>query len=226
MANRRKFIAGLGALATGSAAAMGTGAFSTMTAERTANINVTNDASGLIGLSAKGEQASKENGELYIDTSAGNGSGSSGVNPNSTYQFGKTEDATWDVSNYRGEGAGTAGYAPSVDPSVSIAEWYGTHYDGTGEIETNRTFTDLKPVDGNRVSDALFTVQNNDIQPHDIILTFDDEIVSALGEDIEGDKLTLEFENVGAGEYIDVALVVLAGNEELSAEGSIQVTAE
>jgi len=52
MANRRKFIAGLGALATGSAAAMGTGAFTSVSAERTAKINVAGDSAALLSLDA------------------------------------------------------------------------------------------------------------------------------------------------------------------------------
>ena len=50
MANRRKFLAGLGALATGSAAAMGTSAFSQTTADRAISVTVSGDASAYIGL--------------------------------------------------------------------------------------------------------------------------------------------------------------------------------
>ena len=53
MANRRKFITGLGALATGSAAAVGTGAFSSAEAERTVDVAVTTDDNALLGLFAE-----------------------------------------------------------------------------------------------------------------------------------------------------------------------------
>jgi len=88
---RRKFIIGAGALATGSSAAMGTGAFSAMSAEREANINVVNDGSGLVALTP-GEHSgsivseSDNSGELTIDFTAGGNAG--GVNVNSRYQVG------------------------------------------------------------------------------------------------------------------------------------------
>ncbi|MDB2241284.1 hypothetical protein [Halorubrum ezzemoulense] len=50
MANRRKFLAGLGALASGSAAAVGTGAFTSVNAERAVNIDVASDANAFLGL--------------------------------------------------------------------------------------------------------------------------------------------------------------------------------
>ena len=47
---RRKFVVGLGALAAGSSAAMGTGAFSAFEADRDADIAVTNDAEAYVAL--------------------------------------------------------------------------------------------------------------------------------------------------------------------------------
>jgi len=61
MANRRKFIAGLGALATGSAAAMGTGAFSTVNAERAVSLQVTGDANAYLGLEASSQYSTFDN---------------------------------------------------------------------------------------------------------------------------------------------------------------------
>ena len=52
MANRRKFLAGLGALASGSAAAMGTGAFSSIEADRTMTTNVVSDEDAYLALEA------------------------------------------------------------------------------------------------------------------------------------------------------------------------------
>lgn len=52
MANRRKFITGLGALAAGSAAAVGTGAFTSVTADRAVTVNIEGDANAYLGLSA------------------------------------------------------------------------------------------------------------------------------------------------------------------------------
>jgi hypothetical protein len=86
---RRKFVIGLGALATGSAAATGTGAFTSMTTgSRDANIQVVNDNNGLIALQPQlpSETVSLDNGELYIDMDPKDKG--TGINPDSEYSFG------------------------------------------------------------------------------------------------------------------------------------------
>jgi hypothetical protein len=89
MVKRRKFVVGLGSLAAGGAAAMSTGAFTAAELSgREADIEVANDADGLIGLKAGDtEFVSNSDGELTIDLSS-ESNGGDGVNPNSTYQVG------------------------------------------------------------------------------------------------------------------------------------------
>jgi len=86
---RRKFLIGAGSLAAGSAAAMGTGAFSAMSAERNAGINVVADGDGLVALVDETDSdvvRETGDGELTIDfTSNGN---AGGVNVGSKYQVG------------------------------------------------------------------------------------------------------------------------------------------
>ena len=81
----------MGALAAGGAAGLGTGAFSAMTADRDAYIDVVNDADGLLGLEVGGEAngrvSENENGELEIDFTSEEGG--EGVNVNSRYQVGE-----------------------------------------------------------------------------------------------------------------------------------------
>ena len=90
---RRKFVIGLGALASGAAAAMGTGAFTAAELSgREANISVVNDTNGLIGLQAGDSELVSDDGgsngnELVIDFNPDSGDGT-GVNPNSKYQVG------------------------------------------------------------------------------------------------------------------------------------------
>jgi hypothetical protein len=91
MANRRKFLAGLGALASGSAAAVGTGAFTTASASRSVTVDVTGDEGSKIGLMAGDHQGIEINsdGELIIDLA---GPGEEGVNINSEYMWGDKEN--------------------------------------------------------------------------------------------------------------------------------------
>ena len=67
MANRRKFLAGLGALASGSAAAVGTGAFTSVSADRTVSVDVADDSDALLAI----EPQATPNGSEYASTSDG-----------------------------------------------------------------------------------------------------------------------------------------------------------
>ena len=99
---RRKFVIGLGALATGSAAAVGSGAFSAAQIDgREANIEVSSDADALIQLipghdavedgTVTENRVGYESGQLFIsfdDSDTDGDGGGTGVNPNSVYQVG------------------------------------------------------------------------------------------------------------------------------------------
>ena len=93
--NRRKYLAALGVLGSGTAAAMGTGAFTSASASRDVSVSVADDTNGYLGLSASpnenGEFASVDtssggDGEIALDFGASDGGGS-GVGLNSTYNF-------------------------------------------------------------------------------------------------------------------------------------------
>jgi hypothetical protein len=86
MTNRRKFIAGLGALATGSAAAVGTGAFTSVSAERTVDVAVATDQNSYLSLEPIGDRAVSDNGQLKLDFD-GSSTGASGLNPDSRTAF-------------------------------------------------------------------------------------------------------------------------------------------
>ncbi|MDB2224271.1 hypothetical protein PN419_06715 [Halorubrum ezzemoulense] len=145
---RRKFIVGLGALASGSAAAMGTGAFTAAELDgREANIGVVNDSNGLIGLQSGGSEyvtntgGSGEN-ELMIDLSSTGGG--EGVNPNSTYQVGGL--GQFDSSNID-----LVPGDPTVDPPV-----------GQVAIDTTTLISE----------EYAFKVMNQTDSPKDIEVTY------------------------------------------------------
>lgn len=89
MVKRRKFLIGAGALFSGSAAAMGTGAFTTMTSgERTAEVKVASDSTAYVELHADGKYAEEtEDGKLRLFFNDSQGVFEGGVNPDSTYNF-------------------------------------------------------------------------------------------------------------------------------------------
>ncbi|WP_080507150.1 MULTISPECIES: DUF1102 domain-containing protein [Halorubrum] len=115
MAKRRKFLAGLGALASGSAAAVGTGAFtSASTGDRTVNVNTAADSGSFLTIEpsggSNGDYAEESDGTLQLNFNENNDTGSGtlfkgeGVNEGSEYTFdnvfvinnqGNTEVDTW-----------------------------------------------------------------------------------------------------------------------------------
>jgi hypothetical protein len=82
---RRKFVLGVGALAAGGAAAVGSGAFTSVEAGRQVDVQVASDANAYLGLDNSGE-----NNDAYFDASgdeytvdfADSGNGGTGANPN------------------------------------------------------------------------------------------------------------------------------------------------
>jgi hypothetical protein len=111
MANRRKFLAGLGALASGSAAAVGTGAFTSVSASRDITVDTAGDASAFLQFTRAEEDGGvTPNAQEYVtlpsdgafaidlaDTneSAGAGeTGGSGVNKDAVTIFDNLVDVT------------------------------------------------------------------------------------------------------------------------------------
>ena len=88
--NRRKYLAALGVLGSGTAAAMGTGAFTSTSASRDVSVSVADDTNGYLGFgtsgSANGVFASVSGDEIALDFDTSDGGGS-GVGLNSTYNF-------------------------------------------------------------------------------------------------------------------------------------------
>jgi hypothetical protein len=82
---RRKFIAGVGSLAAGAAAVTGTGAFSTVTAERSMEVQVQTDQNAYVGISGDSDYTTQTNGTLEINLDD-NGTGK-GLNANATTEF-------------------------------------------------------------------------------------------------------------------------------------------
>ncbi|MFC4359778.1 hypothetical protein ACFO0N_17675 [Halobium salinum] len=82
---RRKFMLGMGSLAAGGAAAMGTGAFSSVSASRGMNVNVSSDENAYLQIKGDPDYTSQTNGTLQVDIQ-NNGRGS-GLNGNATTEF-------------------------------------------------------------------------------------------------------------------------------------------
>ena len=94
---RRKFLIGVGSLAAGSAAAMGTGAVSQSSSNRAVDVDIANDSNGFLQFNVSGsslentEYVSYEDGQLTIEMDKASNDGfasqAEGLNPDSTFDF-------------------------------------------------------------------------------------------------------------------------------------------
>jgi hypothetical protein len=88
---RRKFIAGVGSLAAGAAAVTGTGAFTSVSANRSIAVEVADDANAFLGLEAAGSAnadafVTNTGGTIAVDVSDTD-AGGQGINRNATTIF-------------------------------------------------------------------------------------------------------------------------------------------
>jgi hypothetical protein len=86
---RRKLLIGAGALLSGSAAAVGSGAFTTMTSgDRAAEVKVASDSTAYVELHADGQYAKEtSDGKLKLHFDDSQGTFEGGINPDSEYNF-------------------------------------------------------------------------------------------------------------------------------------------
>jgi len=90
--NRRKVLAALGTISGGAAIASGTGAFTSVEADRDVAVQVANDSTAYLALNAIGSNApytTTNNGQLGIDLTGSNttGAGGKGVNTDAVTVF-------------------------------------------------------------------------------------------------------------------------------------------
>jgi hypothetical protein len=136
---RRKYLAAVGSLAAGGAAMMGTGAFSTVEAERTMTVDTASDAGALLGIEAgpgpNGQYVSPDGSaadvvEIDLDTAEADGFYGGGVNAKAVSEF----DKLLLITNQ-----GTQGCEIQVEKTDSggggdnsgDVEFYATGYDGS-----------------------------------------------------------------------------------------------
>ena len=236
---RRKFVIGAGALATGSAAAMGTGAFTAARVDnREANIAVNGDDAALIQLipgydeSVAGADSTvsdnrvdyDDSKQLYISFEADDESGS-GVNPNSTYQVGAIGDTDaekgLDESNIAGISSsdvlnGGAGNGVSDYPAFVIRNESDETYNISIGYDAESAPTDELPDDE---AAAVLVGSESDSWGAEFALELRNEAA----------KLSTE---LGQGEELAISLIATVGDldgmdpDNVSAwQGSLQIDA-
>jgi hypothetical protein len=153
--NRRKLLIGLGA-AAGAGGVLGSGAFTSVTANRTATVNVTGDANAYLQLrkaktdsgsnTENSEYASVSSGTLALDFSENNetSGGGTGLGQNSVYTF----DDVFEIGNLGTQDVGVTADVIGVEDHDGIDEF--TLYDSSDETE----FSESGAKEGNEAGDS------------------------------------------------------------------------
>ena len=172
---RRKFIVGTGAAATGGSVLIGSGAFTSVQADRNVTVNVADDAQALLRLDPD-------------DTDY----------PNSAYAVetdGVVEiDITEDGSGFDGEGI-------SPFATTTIEEVFPIENQGTQEVQVSVESADLDGSDFEEEVDFFATPDPNDDDPDfEQVSLLDDSIEIGVGEAVAAG---LEIDATGDDEELD-----------------------
>ena len=205
---RRKFVIGAGALATGSAAAVGTGAFTQATVpDRSVSVQVAeSDDAGAVALTPNSElDAVYLNGdsELEIDLSQAL-DGASGMNPSSELWIGGNEDDTF--GNIRvGEGE-----LPDTDGQLDQPAF---------TIENQTTSDRRVRIEAEAVS------LPGDSELHTLVLESGPG-GGSLGLENEGDVAETSRFNINPGQVLTVAFAFVSGTEAGDIEIDLTIRAD
>jgi hypothetical protein len=179
---RRKFVLGVGALAAGGAAAVGSGAFTTSSSDRTVDVNVAADSSGFVGIKAlDGTFASGTgDGQLELNFNSDSGLGifdgdAQGLNPSSTFNF----PELFRISNVAGLGDARVIIEASGFDLESL-ELTAAGDESTGISEG----TSLRATDYSDVDSLPKLVQPDSVDVDMRIETKDDSTTGAVGGEL------------------------------------------
>jgi hypothetical protein len=197
---RRKFLIGAGSLAAAGAAGLGTGAFTSVSAERTVTVNVADDDDALLRLTQDGtgpnsQYANISNGQVGIDLdNSDTTNGGSGVNKNAK---------TFIRDIFRIQNQGTQPAFVYVDPDSVTPEGAKTFLPASDIYidpqATNRPNDDIEP-DQNFADQGISMTGIYGV--HDPTAGFEDRDPSS-STDLKGEDLTL-----GVGEWMSFGLTV------------------
>lgn len=130
---RRQLLAGIGALAAGGSAALGTGAFTAASADRDVSVTVAGDASAYVALESQSEYAIQTANGLKLDFSQTVSGGGSGVGEDSFYQIGKDSDGSDAIFTLTNQGTQEVEITPQFEEQF---------FDSDGNLIANNKSTD------------------------------------------------------------------------------------
>ncbi|WP_133412119.1 hypothetical protein [Halalkaliarchaeum desulfuricum] len=221
---RRKFVIGMGSLAAGGAAAMGSGAFSAAEVERAVNVEITDDSVSLLGLEPGPETGdivtteSRQYGgydadaeALVIDFSNGYNGMDTGINAGSTYQLGTPPKNIDEPSHWEDRLL-----VQQEDDVIETDHAFSIRNQGTQKQNVTVRFEGDNPSRNRKANVGLILVDSDGNAPADT--------------DPEGDDYYAEvsIEDVDPGESVYVVLSFYAQSEirRNDMSGDITITAD
>lgn len=159
---RRKFLLGVGSLTAASAAAMGTGAFSYVRADRNMSVNVKGDSKAYLKLASTSEYASENSGQLELEFDGSNDQNGKGLNKDADSRF----DKVFEIKNQ-----GTNDVRVSIqDVNPDVVGFYeGTDFSDAGLLNggAGNQLPVLEPGESIKVS-MIFWLRDDDNGEGDI----------------------------------------------------------
>jgi len=198
---RRNLLIGMGSLAAGGAATIGTGAFTQVSANRDMTVRSTGDMSALLKLEATSDYASQAGGDdntLAIDLTGGNDTSATGINREATTTY-------YEVFNIKNQGSTTVGIHFDESPPLDR---------GTGPIESSQWFT--SPEDKVTNNDASYNTWPDDQPPN-----FDaDDDTSKTAINLNQFEYPDAYSNILApGDDVSVGLFILVDESDSGNSG-------
>ncbi len=127
---RRKFMLGVGSLAAGSAATIGTGAFNFANVERGVGVDVVDDSDAFLALNSTSPYSDGSDKQLKLTFDDDAGVGGDGLNENSDYSF-------TGVFSIRNQGSQPVGVWIEDNGSDDAMQWYATSTNNTSDFSTS-----------------------------------------------------------------------------------------
>ena len=210
---RRKFMIGIGSLAAGGAAATGTGAFTTASADRSVTVDVNGDQNSIISLIPNDDLSDisvNNDGELELDLS---GTSDEGVNINSKYTWGDPDDPSnnfafaitnnddqdYDDLILEYELADDSVESYSNESVIKFKSYgpgdpvFGGRYESWGELKAPRNGLDPNPVSKNLPTSDAVDFNSGDtvyivveVDTTGSSATIDDDLTGTLTVNVEG----------------------------------------
>ena len=217
MTSRRKFIAGLGALASGSAAAVGTGAFTSVSANRDLSVAVADDADALLSID---DIDGSENSD-YVDVSGnavsisittdidddGNTEGA-GLNNNATT---KIKDLLR-IKNQGTQNVYVYAKGMPTSPDVKLGSQASSDFQNMGGTDGNNAAGAAAPTGPG----GAFSLNSNLIE---------DDLADSTTDDSDGTGSEEAAPLLAPGDYVDVELFAYGDLTGLDFDGQVTIEA-